>query len=152
MYEIIILILLAMAPIFELRASIPYGLAIGMSFWIVLLLSIIFNLIAAVIAYLVIEYVIPILRKISWIDKLYKKWVIRTQKRAHKKVEQYGMLGLAIFIGLPVPGSGVWTGALAANILGINFRNFFKASTTGIMIAGLLVAIIIKSGFHMLGI
>lgn len=153
MLDWLVVFLLTIAPIFELRASIPYGLLVAeLPFWGVMLLVFFANLLSAVIAYLFIKHLIPLFRKISWIDTLYKKWVIRTQKKVHYKVDKYGVLGLAIFIGIPLPGSGVWTGALASIILDIKFRNFFKASIIGILIAETIVGLATQSGKSLWGL
>ena len=152
MLKYFIVMALSVTPVFELRASIPYGYAAGLNLYVVAILSIITNILGAFIAYYFIEHVIPILRKNNWLDNQYNKWVVRTQKRAHKKVEKYGTFGLALFIGVPLPGSGVWTGALASKILGLSFRNFFKASIIGVMIAGIAITAIVESGKALMGL
>ncbi|KYK26259.1 hypothetical protein AYK26_05625 [Euryarchaeota archaeon SM23-78] len=74
------------------------------------------------------------------------------QKKSKKYVEKYGELGLAIFIGIPLPGSGVWSGALAANIFGLKFRKYLVASIIGVLIAGIMVTIIMVSGAEVFGV
>ncbi len=152
MLEYLIIILLSMAPFFELRGSIPYGYFAGIDLYSVMLIAVLSNIVGAIIAFQFIEYVIPLLRRNEWLDKQYKRWIIRTQKRAHKRVEKYGTLGLALFIGIPIPGSGVWTGALASKIFGMSFRNFFKASIIGVLIAGIVITAIISSGNALMGL
>jgi len=70
-------------------------------------------------------------------------------EKIHKYVDKYGLLGVSIFIGIPLPGSGVYSGALGAYLLGINFKKFLIASIIGVLIAGILVTIISLTGVEM---
>ena len=72
--------------------------------------------------------------------------IIRNQKKVHKYVEKYGVLGLGLFIGVPLPGSGVYSGALAAYLLGFKFKEFFKAAIIGVLIAGVIITLISTAG------
>ena len=56
--------------------------------------------------------------------------------------EKYGIIGLALFIGVPLPGSGVYSGALGAYLLGFNFKDYFKAAVLGVLIAATIVTIV----------
>ncbi|MEA3499505.1 MAG: small multi-drug export protein, partial [Candidatus Marinimicrobia bacterium] len=72
------------------------------------------------------------------------------RRKVESKVEKYGEFGLALFIGIPLPGSGVYTGALAAFILGLDFKKFFIATVIGVFIAGILVTIATLTGMEFL--
>tara|TARA_Y100000310_G_scaffold335009_1_gene416043 strand:- start:215 stop:691 length:477 start_codon:yes stop_codon:yes gene_type:complete len=145
--EIITLIVLTLTPFFELRASIPYGIfTTDLSITLVFLICVVTNIVLAPIIYWLLNDVIHVFLKVKWIDKLYQRNVIRTQKKVHKYVEKYGVLGLAIFIGIPLPGSGVYSGALAAYILGFKFKEFFKAAVIGVLIAGVIVLLVSTLG------
>ena len=67
---------------------------------------------------------------------------MRTQKNIQKSVDKYGELGVALFIGVPLPGSGVYSGALGAYVIGLNFKKFIIADIIGVLIAGTIVTII----------
>ena len=150
--DLIIIAILTFLPFLELRASIPYGIVLGYPWWVVFVVCVIINIIIAPLVYFFWNKLIHLLRWIKFIDKLYKKTITRVQKRSRKYVEKYGELGLAIFIGIPLPGSGVWSGALAANIFGLKFRKYIVASIIGVIIAGIIVTIIMVSGTEVFGL
>src|SRR3989344_2327852 len=110
MNQILILILLTLTPFLELRASIPYGIFnTGLSYSSVFIICVLANILLAPILYWFFNNIIHLFLHIKVIDKLYQKTVIRTQRKVHKYIERYGILGLAVFIGIPLPGSGVYT-------------------------------------------
>jgi len=84
--------------------------------------------------------------KIKFIDRIYQKIVTRTQKRVHPYVEKYGLIGLGCFIGVPLPGSGVYSGALGAYLLGYKFKDYLRAAVVGVLIAGIVVTLVSVSG------
>jgi len=147
MNNIIQLILVTFIPGLELRASIPYGITVlGMPWIKVVIITFITNILLGPIVYILLNQFVHIVIKINFFNKIYEKFVIRTQHKIKNKVEKYGELGLALFIGVPLPGSGVYTGALAAFILGLNFKKFLIATVIGVFIAGILVTIATLTG------
>ena len=150
--DFIVMAVFTLLPFLELRVSIPYGILLGYSWWVVFVVCVIFNIILAPIVYLFWNKIIHLLRWIKPIDKIYHKTIERVQKKSRKYVEKYGELGLAIFIGIPLPGSGVWSGSLAANIFGLKFRKYMIASIIGVLIAGIIVTLIMISGAELFGL
>jgi uncharacterized membrane protein len=143
MNEILMLIILTLLPFLELRASIPYGIfSTNLGWGWVFMICVLVNIILAPVVYYLFLELIQLFRKIKMIDYCYQKTVVRTQRRVHKYVEKYGVLGLAIFIGIPLPGSGVYSGALAADLLGFKFKDFFKAAIIGVVVAGIIVLLV----------
>lgn len=141
--ESIILILSTFFPLFELRLSIPLGiLVLGMNPILVALISITTNIIVGIISFLVFRFIVTEFRHIKVVDKIYNHYVIKVQKKIHPKVEKYGPLGLALFIGVPLPLSGVYTGSIGAYVLGFDFKDFLKASVIGILIAATIVFLV----------
>jgi len=146
-YPVITLIFLTLLPFLELRASIPYGiLNTDLNWVVVFFICVITNILLAPVIYLLLDKIIFIITKIKIIDKLYQKYVEKTQKKIHKYVDKYGLIGVSIFIGIPLPGSGVYSGALGAYLLGIDFKRFLIAAIIGVLIAGTLVTIISLTG------
>ncbi|MBU1199220.1 MAG: small multi-drug export protein [Nanoarchaeota archaeon] len=145
--------LISLMPFLELRLSIPIGLLVlKQPWWIVFIFAVISNIILAPIVYFIWNKVIHWLRWIKFIDKLYTKTIERVQKKAKKYIDKYGELGLAVFIGIPLPGSGVWSGALAANIFNLKFRKYMLASIIGVVIAGIIVTIIMVTGTELFSV
>lgn len=150
--DLIVIAVFTLFPFLELRASIPYGILLGYPWWIVFVVCVIFNILLAPVVYFFWNKIIHLLKWIKPIDNLYHRIIERVQKKSSKYVEKYGELGLAIFIGIPLPGSGVWSGALAANIFGLRFRKYMIASIIGVLIAGIIVTIIMVSGTELFGL
>ena len=147
MNEILRLIILTLLPFLELRASIPYGVfSTNLSLTTIFLVSVISNIILAILLYFFLNNLIHIFLRVKLIDKIYQKNVLRVQNKVHKYVQKYGVLGLAIFIGIPLPGSGVYSGALGAYLLGFRYRDFIRAAIIGVLIAGVIVLLISTAG------
>ena len=141
--QIAYLILITMLPFLELRASIPYGINILKIAWpTVFIVCVIANMVLGVLVYFMLDKFINFFLRFKIIEIPYKKIVLRTQKKIQKYVDRYGEIGVALFIGVPLPGSGVYTGALGAYILGMKFRKFVIANIIGVLIAGIIVTII----------
>jgi uncharacterized membrane protein len=145
--EVLQIIILTFFPFLELRASIPYGiLATDIHWLLVFIIAVIANIALGIILYLIIDKIIFVVRKIPFINRLYEYVIIRAQKRIRKYVDRYGDIGVAIFIGIPLPGSGVYTGALGSYLIGLSYKKFFIANIIGVLIAGILVTIITLTG------
>ena len=142
------IIMLTFLPFLELRASIPYGVVQGGHVFLVFVVAVLANFAIAVLLYYLLDSVVHIFLRIKWIEKLYLKVVIRSQKKVHKYVEKYGVFGLALFIGIPLPGSGVYSGALAAYALGFSARDYYRAALVGVLIAGVIVTLVSVSGME----
>ncbi|MDZ7821038.1 MAG: small multi-drug export protein [Candidatus Marinimicrobia bacterium] len=84
--------------------------------------------------------------KDPFFNKLYERSLHRIQTKIHPKVEKYGEFGLALFIGIPLPGSGVYTGALAAFVLDISAKKFMVATVIGVLIAAVLILAAVLTG------
>jgi uncharacterized membrane protein len=111
--------------------------------WIaVFFIAVITNIILGMIVFLLLEWIIKLMTKIPFIDKFWNKYVEKTQAKVQKGVEKYGEWAVAVFIGIPLPGSGVYTGALAAFLVGLNEKKFFIANILGVLIAGIIMTIL----------
>lgn len=147
MNDVILLILITLLPFLELRASIPYGILATDIHWVaVFIVCVLTNIILGPIIYLILDKFVHIVIKIDFIGKIYKHFHEKTQKKIHKYVENWGWIGLALFVGFPAPGSGVYSGALAAYILGMSHKRFLIATIIGVLIAGIIVTAISLSG------
>ncbi|HES58267.1 MAG TPA: ligand-binding protein SH3 [Firmicutes bacterium] len=130
----------------ELRASIPYGFLAGVPLWLLLPVVIAVNWLVAPVVYLFLRYLLRGLLHWGWFSRLWERYTARVQKRAEKAVATWGAFGLALFIGIPLPGSGVYTGALGAYLLGMGFRRFMWVALAGVCIAAAAVTLIMVTG------
>jgi len=153
MFEVIKLIAITFLPFLELRASIPYGIFSAKMHWItVFFICIIANIVVGLIIYFLLEWVIKLLTYFPPIARIWNRYVERTQAKIHAGVEKYGEWAVAVFIGIPLPGSGVYSGALASFLIGLGFRKFVVANILGVLIAGVLVTIASLTGSEILSI
>jgi uncharacterized membrane protein len=86
------------------------------------------------------------MRKMEWFDRPYQRLLIRNQHKVEKLVDKWGELGIAIFIGVPLPGTGAISGAIGSYALGMKKRKFFVADVLGVLIAGIIVTAVTLTG------
>ncbi len=144
--------ILAMFPITELRASIPIALV----FYDLSMFSIIFwSIVGDIIPVFFIIAILGkgsdwLMKKSKFFNKFFTKIFERTRSKFVRKYEKYGLVALIIFVGIPLPGTGSWTGTVAAWLFGIPFRKAFPRIFFGVLLAAGLVALISLGVFHSL--
>ena len=145
--EILILIGVSMIPFLELRAGIPYGmLATSISWPAVFLISVLANIALGPLLYYFLDNVVHLFLRIRSINVAYHRVIEKTQRKIHPYVEKYGWWGVALFIGVPLPGTGVYSAALGSYVIGLDYKQFFLATVLGVLIAGILVTLAILTG------
>ncbi|NIO04871.1 MAG: hypothetical protein GTN74_09715 [Proteobacteria bacterium] len=147
MKTILILVLITLIPTLELRASIPFGiLRADMAWWGVVVVCVITNIVLGPLVYLFVDKVMVLFLRFAWLDRSYQRIVVRTQRRIQRAVDRYGEIGVALFIGIPFPGTGSYSGALGAYLIGLGYRKFIVANIIGVLMAGTIVTVIVLSG------
>lgn len=129
---------LSMIPISELRLAIPLGIAWGIAPWQCFLWAIAGNFLPIIPLLLLIPGIYHLLQKIRFLESFFNRFIEKTRRKGHQ-VEKYGALGLALFVAVPLPGTGVWSGCLLAFLLGIKFPYAIAAITVGEILAGLVI-------------
>lgn len=137
-------ILMAMTPVGELRLAIPVAvLALHVPIWKVLILAIFGNAIPAfIILFFAGRFHAYIDKKSGMVSKGWLKALHRAQEKFSGDYQKYGLVGLMIFIGVPLPITGAWTGALAAFVFGIPFRKAWPFVLGGIIISAFLTLLV----------
>lgn len=149
--DLLQIVLITLIPALELRASLPYAiLSLGMPWYWAFLFVVCVNIILAPVVFYALKFFLDLVIKVPVFKRIYEHSLHKVQEKIQPKVEKYGFWGLAIFIGIPLPGSGVYTGALAAFVLDIKPRQFILASVVGVLIAALIVLIAVLSGAELL--
>lgn len=142
--EFVVMITAAL-PISELRGAIPLALYFGMplqkAFW----LSVLGNAIPVIPILLLLEPVSNRLSRFKPFARFFDWLFTRTRKKSDT-IQKYEALGLAIFVAIPIPMTGAWTGAVAASLLRIKFRYASIAIFLGILAAGIIVSILCALG------
>jgi len=141
----------SLLPIAEVRGSIPLALILFNDFneeVLAIVLAIIGNLLVAPIALSILNYLDRLIRNLRCIPSAIRKTYIRLLERARRegvKVEKKGLIGLTIFVAIPLPVTGAWTASLIVFIMGFNRFKSLIAIELGVLIASTIVLII--SGF-----
>lgn len=125
-------------PYLELRGAIPLAWQLGFDPLEAYIWAVIGNMIPVIPILILIEPVIKWLSKITLLKKLCE-WVLVRSRRQAPQVRKYGFWGLAIFVAIPLPMTGAWSGAVIAFILGMRKRVAFLSIFLGVLTAGLIV-------------
>ncbi|MCI2056428.1 MAG: small multi-drug export protein [Oscillibacter sp.] len=141
---------IAMVPVIELRGAIPIGVAAGLAPWEAYLAAVIGNLLPVPLIMLLVRQVFDWLRGGKWWGPKIEK----LEARAHLKgkvIKKYRLPGLILLVAIPLPGTGAWTGALAATLLDIRMRDAMPAILAGLLIAGGITLGVTCGAFAMFG-
>jgi uncharacterized membrane protein len=135
-------ILLAALPIGELRGALPVALVVyKIPLFYAVLLVIIGNILPVYFLLIFWERASNYLsRRSPLFDSILKRLVLRTRNKLHDQVQRYGVWALAVFVAIPLPVTGAWTGSLAAFIFGLPRRQAFLAILLGLIISAIIVA------------
>ncbi len=144
---------LAALPVTELRFSIPYAtFALHLNWSSALLWSLIGNLLPVPVILLLLDPAQKFLRRWSTMDKFFE-WLFARTRRRGKVVERFRVIGLALFVAIPLPVTGAWTGSVAAYLFGIRFVPAMIAISFGVSVAGTIITLACQGflGFWNLG-
>lgn len=130
-----------MLPVVELRAGLPYGIALGLDYPVALVAALAGNLFPIPFIILYVRRVFAWLRRRSaWLEgKIHS--LERRAERKGELVRQYELLGLCILVAIPLPGTGAWTGALVAALLSIRLKYALPAIFIGVCIAAFIMSV-----------
>ncbi|GBD95044.1 putative small multi-drug export protein [bacterium BMS3Abin05] len=136
---------ISMIPIFELRGAIPWALANppiggGLDWQTAFIFAYIGNFIPVIPLLLFLNPVTNFLRRFTIFDRFFD-WLFKRTRRKGKLIEKYEIIGLILYVGIPLPGTGAWTGSLAAYLFGIKFKNSLFSISVGIVLAGIIVTL-----------
>lgn len=135
----LIVVIISMIPVVELRGSIPVAILLFNIPWLeAAVLSIIGNMIPVPFLLLLIDWFLGLISKVKP-GRKFTEWLFTRTRRKGKSIEKYEEIGLVIFVGIPLPGTGGWTGALAANIFGLRFWRSMLFIFLGVIMAAIIV-------------
>jgi len=142
-------LILSFIPISELRGGIPIAVANDISLPVAYVLCVASNMLVIPIFYLFLQTLHGLFYKIKPYRFVFDKYVNRTRKKAEKNVKKYGYWGIMLFVAIPLPITGAYTGTLAAWILKLKMRKAFWYLALGVVIAGIIVSIATMTGFEL---
>lgn len=135
-------LLISMVPIIELRGAIPIGYAAGLNLWVAIPVAIIGNLLPIPFILIFIKKIFAWMRKISpKLNGIVDKMEAKAEKNK-EKILRHAFWGLVLFVAIPLPGTGAWTGALVAAMLDMPLKKAFPCIALGVLIAGALISFI----------
>lgn len=140
----------SMLPIIELRGAISIGMAMGMSATHAFITCFIGSMIPVPILLFGIRPVFQWLKQTELFNRIIHRLIHRTLNKSHY-AEKYGFWGLLLFVAIPLPGTGVWSGTLAAVLLDIRFKTAFPAILSGNFIAGVVIMSLSHGALLILG-
>ena len=145
-------IILSMLPIAELRGGIPLAIYNRIHPLLAFAVCVAANMIIVPIVYIFLDYLHHHFLTWKWYKKVFDHFLERARKKTHPYVEKYGYWGLAVFVAVPLPMTGAYTGTLAAWFFGMEKKKAFLAIAAGVVIAGIIVTGVVLSGAKMLQI
>lgn len=145
-------VVLSLLPISELRGGIPYAAANGISIAVAYIVCVLSNMLVIPIVFVFLETLHGSFYKLKPYRLLFDKWVTRTQRKAERNVEKYGYWGIMLFVAIPLPITGAYTGTLAAWLLRLDKRRAFWYLALGVVIAGIVVSTATLTGIGLLNI
>lgn len=133
----------SMLPIIELRGAIPLGAAFGLPWWQNYLIAVVGNILPVPIILLFVKAVLNWMAKcrVKLFNRIANKMFAKAEKN-REKIEKYAFWGLTLFVAIPLPATGAWTGTLVAAIFDMKFWKSLLAALIGVLIAGVIMTLV----------
>ncbi len=136
--ELVVLVIAAL-PVLELRGAIPVAINMfGLPWYYAFSLALIGNLLPVPFILLFLEAITRGLSRVGIFRRMLD-WLFGHTRRRGRIIERYKRIGLALFVAVPLPATGAWTGSLAASLLGLPFKHAFLSILVGVFVAGVIV-------------
>ena len=148
--------LVSMVPLIELRAGVPIAVGMGLDYWKALIVCAVGNMLPVPIIYFFARKVLEWGADKKYIGKFFSYCIEKGEKGGKKLRGRAGRGGLFValmlFVGIPLPGTGAWTGTLAASFLNMGIKSTTLAVSLGVIIAGIIMGIVSLTGVHVFGL
>ena len=148
--------LVSMVPLIELRLGVPFAVGMGLDYMTSLVVCVIGNMLPVPIIYFFARKVLEWGRDKKYIGKFFTYCIEKGEKGGRKLTEKAGKRGLFValmlFVGIPLPGTGAWTGTLAASFLNMGIKTTSLAVSCGVVLAGLIMGVASTGVFSMIGL
>ena len=139
----IVVFIISLCPILELRGGLLAASLLGVNPVSAYIISFIGNIIPVPFILLFISKILDFMEecKVKWMNKL-ALWVRKKADKHKGSIEKYGYLGLFFFVGIPIPGTGAWTGCLIASLLNLDRKKSFLATLLGLIMASVIMMLL----------
>jgi len=143
----LIVVIIAALPVVELRGALPVAINVfHMPWYWAFCLAVIGNLLPVPILLLFFDSLVKAISKVN-IGRRLVNWVLQRTRRHGEVIERYERIGLILFVAIPLPVTGAWTGSIAAFLLGLKFNYAFLSILCGVIIAGAIVTCLCLLGW-----
>lgn len=134
----------SMSPVSEMRLGMPFAIALGSNPYLAFLVAVCFNILTIPLVFLFLDHVHGRLMKINFYNKIFNLYLDRVRKKAEGKIvdSAWPYVGLFFFIGIPLPGTGVWTGSLVSWFFKLNRKKSFITLALGSILAGIIILLV----------
>ena len=146
--------LVSMVPLIERRGAIPYGVMFGLPLWLTFLIAIVGNMLPVPIIFFFARRVLEWGADKPVIGKIFTFFLEKGHKGGEKLKAKAGRglyWALLLFVGIPLPGTGAWTGTLAASLLDMDFKKSVLACVGGVLLAGCIMGLLSVLGVSAFG-
>lgn len=134
---------LAMLPLTELRLAIPFGYShFDLDIWLAVFAGISGNILVVALILFILPFVIKLFWQVALFRGILEKIFSKTRNKYSGKISHWGEIALILFVAIPLPGSGGWTGALIAYLFGLSYWKSMKFISIGLIIAGFVVGLL----------
>ncbi|MBQ9808695.1 MAG: small multi-drug export protein [Ruminococcus sp.] len=150
MMKYVLTFLISMVPIVELRGGVPFGIGMGIKWYYALPICMIGNMIPVPFIFFFARHILEWGKDKPVIGK-FCTWCLEKGERGGQKLQEKAGRGLFValllFVGIPLPGTGAWTGTLAASFLNMDFKKSVIAVICGVLLAGIIMTVLSLAGF-----
>ena len=151
----LIAFLISMVPLIELRAGVPFAVGMGLDYFPALIVCVIGNMLPVPVIYFFARKVLIWGADKKYIGKFFRYCLEKGEQGGQKLVAKTGRGGLFValmlFVGIPVPGTGAWTGTLAASFLNMGIKSTALSVSLGVVIAGIIMGVGSHTALHVFG-
>ena len=145
-----------MVPLIELRGAIPMAVTMDLNYWQSMVVCVIGNMLPVPIIYMFARKVLLWGADKKFIGKFFTYCLTKGEHGGQRLVAKTGrgglFLALLLFVGIPLPGTGAWTGTLAASFLNMGFKSTCLAVSLGVILAGIIMGIGSHTALHVFGL
>ena len=156
MLQYMIVFFISMVPLIELRGAIPIALGMGLPTIPAIIVCVIGNMLPVPVIYFFARKFLLWGARQRYIGKFCSFFVVKGERAGQKLVEKAGRGGLFValllFVGIPLPGTGAWTGTLGASFLNMGIKSTALSVSLGVVIAGIIMATVSLLGLHIFGL
>ena len=146
----------SMVPLIELRVAVPMAVTMDLDYWTALIVCVIGNMLPVPVIYFFARKVLIWGADKKYIGKFFRFCLEKGEKGGQKLVKAAGRGGLFValllFVGIPLPGPGAWTGTLAASFLNMGIKSTAAAVSLGVVLAGIIMGLVSVGAFSIIGL